>query len=186
MKQYLIVGLGNPGSKYNGTRHNIGFDVLDYMGAKFNVDFISERYGLFGSFKLKGRTIFLLKPSTFMNLSGKSVRYHLNQINNNLTNLLVVSDDLHFPFGVIKCRRKGSDGGHNGHKDIISTLQTSDYSRVKFGIGDQFKRGLQSNYVLDRWSDLEKESLKNLIMKTTDLITTFCLEGVDKTMKKFN
>lgn len=186
MQKYLIVGLGNPGLEYESTRHNVGFEILDYLGIKFDVDFNLHKHGLLGSFKLKGREIFLLKPNTFMNASGKSVRYHLNLINNKLTNLLVVADDLHLPFGVIKCRRKGSDGGHNGHKDIIQALNSSHYARLKFGIGNQFKTGMQSNYVLDNWSDNENQDLTNLFMKSSNLITTFCLMGIDETMKQFN
>ena len=186
MQKHLIVGLGNPGEEYSGTRHNVGFDIVDFLAQKFEASFSIEKHGLIAGFKYKGHNIFLLKPNTFMNLSGKSVRYHLNEKNISLTNLLVASDDLHLPFGIIKCKRKGSDGGHNGHKDIIETINTSNYARLKFGIGNQFRRGFQSNYVLGPWRETEKKILPDLISKSSDVIINFCLLGIDDAMKKNN
>ncbi len=186
MNKYLIVGLGNPGEEYQGTRHNIGFDIVDYVASKFEVEFRLERLGLIGSFNLKGRKIYLLKPSTFMNLSGKAIQYHLKINKIHINNLFVVSDDLHLPFGTIKCKRKGSDGGHNGHKNIIECLQKPTYSRLKFGIGNDFKKGYQSNYVLSPWSNEENLTLRCLVKKSLNLIVDFCLLGIEETMKNNN
>ena len=186
MKKYLIVGLGNPGDKYQGTRHNIGFDIVDYLAAKFELKFSLVRFGLISSLTLKGRKVYLLKPSTYMNLSGKSIKYHLDTNKISFNNLFVVSDELHLPFGIIKCRRKGSDGGHNGHKNIIECLQSSNYSRLKFGIGNEFKKGDQSNYVLNYWSDDQNLALNDLIIKSSNIIIDFCLFGIEDTMKNNN
>tara|TARA_B100000902_G_C27115767_1_gene816000 strand:+ start:382 stop:942 length:561 start_codon:yes stop_codon:yes gene_type:complete len=186
MKKYLIVGLGNLGEEYQGTRHNIGFDIVDYLASKFEVAFRLERFGLIGSFNLKGRKVYLLKPSTFMNLSGKSIKYHLNLNKININNLFVVADDLHLPFGTIKCKSKGSDGGHNGHKNIIECLQGSTYSRLKFGIGNNFQKGHQSNYVLSPWSNEQNLVLRDLVIKSSNLIVDFCLSGIEETMKNNN
>jgi|TARA_B100002052_G_C15825263_1_gene572569 PTH1 family peptidyl-tRNA hydrolase len=186
MNKYLIVGLGNPGEEYKGTRHNIGFDIVDYFASKFEAKFKVERFGLISSFSLKGRKLYLLKPSTFMNLSGKAIQYHLRINKVNINNLFVVSDDLHLPFGTIKCKKKGSDGGHNGHKNIIECLQDSTYSRLKFGIGNDFKKGHQSNYVLSPWSNEESLTLRELVKKSSDLILDFCLLGIEETMQNNN
>ena len=186
MNKYLIVGLGNPGEEYQGTRHNIGFEIVDYLSSRFEVTFKSERFGLIGSFNLKGRKVYLLKPSTFMNLSGKSIKYHLQANRININNLFVVADDLHLPFGTIKCKKKGSDGGHNGHKNIIECLQSSTYSRLKFGIGNNFKKGHQSNYVLSTWSNEQNFALSDLVLKSANLIVNFCLFGIEDTMKNNN
>ena len=186
MNKYLIVGLGNLGDEYQGTRHNIGFDILDYLAAKFETKFKLERLGLIASFSLKGRKVYLLKPSTFMNLSGKSIQYHLKINKININNLFVVADDLHLPFGVIKCKSKGSDGGHNGHKNIIEHLNLSTYSRLKFGIGNEFKKGFQSNYVLSPWSNQEHIKLRDLVIRSSNLIIDFCLLGIEDTMKNNN
>ena len=184
--KYLIIGLGNPGEEYIGTRHNIGFDILDYLSNQFQTDFTVDKYGSIANFKIKGRTVFLLKPSTFMNLSGKSVRYHLLANKIKIDNLLVVSDDLHLSFGTIRFKRKGSDGGHNGHKDIIEKLHQNTYPRLKFGIGNDFYQGQQSQYVLDKWSIQESELLNKLIVKCSNSIVTFCTLGIDEAMKEFN
>tara|TARA_B100000287_G_C20607198_1_gene770539 strand:- start:15 stop:575 length:561 start_codon:yes stop_codon:yes gene_type:complete len=186
MNKYLIVGLGNLGEEYQGTRHNIGFDIVDYLASKFEVAFKLERLGLIGSFNLKGRKVYLLKPSTFMNLSGKSIKYYLNLNKIKINNLFVVADDLHLPFGTIKCKRKGSDGGHNGHKNIIECLQGSTYSRLKFGIGNNFQKGHQSNYVLSPWSNEQNLALRDLVIKSSNLIVDFCLLGIEETMKNNN
>tara|TARA_B100001113_G_C21083478_1_gene611000 strand:- start:382 stop:942 length:561 start_codon:yes stop_codon:yes gene_type:complete len=186
MNKYLIVGLGNPGEEYQGTRHNIGFDIVDDLASKFEAEFRLERFGLISSFSLKGRKVYLLKPSTFMNLSGKAIQHHLKINKININNLFVVSDDLHLPFGTIKCRRKGSDGGHNGHKNIIECLKASSYSRLKFGIGNDFKKGHQSNYVLSPWSNEENIVLMDLIKKSSNFIEDFCLLGIEATMKNNN
>ncbi|MAZ58212.1 MAG: aminoacyl-tRNA hydrolase [Flavobacteriales bacterium] len=186
MDKLLIVGLGNPGVGYQETRHNIGFKIIDYLADKFDLIFKNQKHGLISSFQYKGRTITLMKPSTFMNLSGKAVRYHLVKNKIKITNLLIVSDDLHLPFGSIKVKRKGSDGGHNGHKDIIDKLESSNYSRLKFGIGNDFLVGKQSNYVLDMWSEKECDVLNNLIEKSSKAVLSFCTVGIELTMKNFN
>ena len=186
MNKFLVVGLGNPGEEYAGTRHNIGFAILDHLSLKFKSTFNLERYGFITNFKTKGRNIFLLKPSTFMNLSGKSVRFHLAAHKIPMSNLLIISDDLHLAFNTIKLRRKGSDGGHNGHKDIIEKLNSSNYARLKFGIGNNFHKGNQSKYVLEKWSKIELENLNSLVVKASNTIISFCTVGIDNTMKEFN
>ncbi|MAQ70379.1 MAG: aminoacyl-tRNA hydrolase [Flavobacteriales bacterium] len=186
MNKLLIVGLGNPGLDYQETRHNIGFKIVDYLAENFDVPFENQKYSLTSSFKHKGRIITLMKPSTFMNLSGKAVRYHLDKNKIRINNLLIISDDLHLPFGSIKIKRKGSDGGHNGHKDIIEKLDSSNYSRLKFGIGNDFLVGQQSNYVLDIWSEAERDLLNNLIDKSSKAVLSFCTAGIELTMKNFN
>lgn len=186
MDKFLIVGLGNPGLDYQETRHNIGFKIIDYLSVKFNLCFENQKNGLVTSFQYKGRTIILIKPSTFMNLSGKAVRYHLAHHKIKTINMLIISDDLHLPFGTIKLKRKGSDGGHNGHRDIIEKLNSTNYSRLKFGIGNNFLVGQQSKYVLDVWSENESNLLNNLIIKSSEAILSFCALGAEATMKNFN
>ena len=186
MNKFLIVGLGNPGENYKETRHNIGFKILDHLADQFVISWNNDKHGLICFFQHKGRKIYLLKPSTFMNLSGKAVRYHLAQQNIKIANLLVVSDDLHLPFGKIKIKRKGSDGGHNGHKDIIEKLNQNNYSRLKFGIGNDFPAGSQSDYVLDKWSEAEIKLLDDLIIISSNTVLSFCTSGPDQTMKHFN
>ncbi len=186
MNKFLIVGLGNPGKEYEETRHNIGFKILNHLAEQFTASWNNEKHGLISLFQHKGRKIYLLKPSTFMNLSGKAVRYYLAQQNIKIDNMLVVSDDLHLPFGKMKIKRKGSDGGHNGHKDIIEKLNQNNYSRLKFGIGNDFSIGSQSDYVLDQWSETEIELLNNMIIKSSNIIISFCTSGIDQTMKNFN
>jgi len=186
MDKFLIVGLGNPGLDYQETRHNIGFKIIDYLVKKFDLIFENQQHSLISSFQHKGRKIILMKPSTFMNLSGKAVRYHLVKNKIKINNLLVISDDLHLPFGTVKIKRKGSDGGHNGHKDIIEKLESNHYSRLKFGIGNDFLVGQQSNYVLDVWSEKERSLLNNLIDMSSQAVLSFCTLGVESTMKNFN
>jgi len=186
MNKLLIVGLGNPGDIYQKTRHNIGFEILDYLAQTKQLIFKIQKYGELCEFKLKGRRVYLLKPLTFMNLSGQAIRYHLQYNKISIDNLLIISDDLHIPFGTIKLRRRGSDGGHNGHKDIIAKLETDNYCRLKFGIGSEFKEGQQSNYVLDKWTSLELNSLNSLILESSKAVLNFCHLGIDDTMKKFN
>ena len=186
MEKFLIAGLGNPGEKYTGTRHNIGFSILNCLADKFKLSFNSEKNGHIAIWKFKGRTIYLLKPSTFMNLSGKAVRYYLDKYKIQIDNLLIISDDLHLPSGVIKMKRKGSDGGHNGHKDIIEKLATTCYPRLKFGIGNNFLKGKQSNYVLDPWNKDELEMINSSIRNSIHAICDFCWRGIDEAMKNYN
>jgi PTH1 family peptidyl-tRNA hydrolase len=186
MEKFLLIGLGNPGEKYYNTRHNIGFRIVEALSSSFESTFILEKHGHLAQCKIKGRQVFILKPNTFMNLSGQAVRYYLKLKKIKLDNLLVIADDLHLPFGTIKIRRKGSDGGHNGHKDIIHKLSTSNYCRLKFGIGLNFKSGQQSNYVLNSWTEEEEKMLTNFINVSVNAIINFCTLGVDQTMAEFN
>lgn len=186
MKKYLIVGLGNIGEKYADTRHNIGFKVLDAFAEQENLIFETQKLGDLAAFKLKGKTLIFLKPSTYMNLSGKSVLYWLTKEKIPLENLLVITDDLNLPFGNIRLKTKGSDGGHNGLKDIQETLQTTNYNRFRFGISDSFSKGRQVDYVLGEWSTEESEKLKERLDTSVKLIKSFVLEGINIAMNKYN
>jgi PTH1 family peptidyl-tRNA hydrolase len=157
--KYLIVGLGNPGGKYAETRHNIGFKVLDHIAKLGEADFETDRLGDIARVKFKGRTLILLQPSTFMNLSGKAVNYWMMQEKIPVERLLIVTDDLALPFGKLRMKGKGSDGGHNGLKDIIATLNSSKYPRLRFGVGNEFSQGKQVDYVLGEWDQTERETL---------------------------
>lgn len=186
MKKYLIVGLGNPGSEYENTRHNIGFKVLDALASASNIFFKSERYADVAELKVKGRTFVLVKPNTFMNLSGKAVRYWLDSHKIPQENLLVVTDDLALPYGTLRMRLKGSDGGHNGLNDIINVLQTSVFTRLRFGIGSEFSKGRQVDYVLGEWDETESKDLKKHIDRAAEMVVSFGLAGPNNTMNKFN
>lgn len=184
--KYLIVGLGNIGTEYANTRHNIGFDVLDALAGASNTVFKTERYGDIANVKFKGRNLVLLKPSTYMNLSGKAVRYWMEKEKIGLENVLVITDDLALPLGTLRLRGKGSDGGHNGLKNIQEILGTNKYSRLRFGIGSDFSRGQQVDFVLGKWSEEEVTQLKSLIDKSIDCIHSFATIGLDRTMSNFN
>lgn len=186
MKKYLIVGLGNIGEKYADTRHNIGFKVLDAFAEQENLIFVTQKLGDLATFKLKGKMLIFLKPSTYMNLSGKSVLYWLTKEKIPLENLLIITDDLNLPFGNIRLKTKGSDGGHNGLKDIQETLQTTNYNRFRFGISDSFSKGRQVDYVLGEWSTEESEKLKERLETSVKLIKSFVLEGINIAMNKYN
>lgn len=186
MKKYLIVGLGNIGEKYKNTRHNIGFKILDHLVAKESLTFETVKLGDVTTYKFKGRTFILLKPSTYMNLSGKSVLYWLTKEKIPLENLLVITDDLNLPFGSIRLKTKGSDGGHNGLKDIQDKLNTTKYNRFRFGISDAFNKGRQVDYVLSEWSEDEKEKLPERLDKSVELIKSFGTAGIINTMNSFN
>ena len=186
MKKYLIVGLGNIGSKYENTRHNIGFKILDEIAVKENVVFESQKLGAITKFRFKGRTFILLKPTTFMNLSGKAVKYWLGKEKIPLENLLIICDDLNIPFGTIRLKSKGSAGGHNGLKDICDSLQTQNYSRFRFGVSDEFKKGNQVDYVLGEWNVEETDKLPERLEKSYDLVKSFGTAGMANTMSEFN
>lgn len=186
MKKYLIVGLGNIGEKYENTRHNIGFKVLDYFANKEDLVFETKKLGDLTTYKLKGRTFILLKPNTYMNLSGKAVLYWLTKEKIPLENLLVITDDLNLPFGSIRLKTKGSDGGHNGLKDIQEKLNTTKYNRFRFGISDAFGKGRQVDYVLGEWTQEEDNQLKERLEKSIELIKSFALAGINNTMNAFN
>ena len=184
--KYLIVGLGNPGAQYENTRHNIGFDVLNKLAKDSEVSFKVDRFCEKTEIKYKGRTIILIKPTTFMNLSGKAVQYWLQKEKIPVERLLVISDDLALPFGKLRLKPKGSDGGHNGLKDIQSVLQTSLYSRLRFGVGSEFVRGRQSDFVLGKWSDDEFQQLEQRVELCVEFIKSFTTIGVSMTMSALN
>ncbi len=186
MKKFLIVGLGNIGEKYTNTRHNIGFKVLDALAQKEDLTFQTQKLGDLTSFRFKGRTFILLKPSTYMNLSGKAVQYWLTKEKIPQENLLVITDDLNLPFGNIRVKTKGSDGGHNGLKDIQNTLQTTKYNRFRFGISNEFSKGRQVDYVLGEWTDEENQKLSERLEKSVELIKSFGTAGINNTMNTFN
>tara|TARA_R110002049_G_scaffold65035_1_gene171001 strand:- start:141298 stop:141927 length:630 start_codon:yes stop_codon:yes gene_type:complete len=186
MEKYLIVGLGNIGEKYENTRHNIGFKVLDYFASQEALIFETQKLADVATYKLKGRTFIFIKPNTYMNLSGKAVQYWLTKENVPLENLLVITDDLNLPFGSIRVKTKGSDGGHNGLKDIQDKLNTTSYNRFRFGISDAFSKGRQVDYVLGEWTDEETEKLKERYKVSAELIKSFALAGVNNTMNAFN
>lgn len=186
MKKFLIVGLGNIGEKYHNTRHNIGFKILDFFSSKEEVTFETVKLGDRAVYKLKGRTFILLKPSTYMNLSGKAVKYWLEKEKIPLENLLVITDDLNLPFGTLRLKTKGSDGGHNGLKDIQDKLNTTKYNRFRFGISNVFSKGRQVDYVLGEWTVEEREKLDERLTKSTEVIKSFGLSGMNNTMNSFN
>ena len=183
--KYLIVGLGNIGAEYAETRHNIGFKVLDALAASDAV-FTPERYGAIARLKYKGRTLILLKPSTYMNLSGKAVAYWVKQEKIPMENLLVVTDDLALPYGTIRIRGKGSDGGHNGLKSINALLGTTEYARMRIGIGNDFARGAQVDYVLSEWTHEEKEAMPERLAAAGEAIKSFATIGLERTMNLHN
>ncbi len=184
--KYLIVGLGNIGPEYEDTRHNSGFNVLDAFAKASNAVFEKKRYGAVAEVRLKGRTLVLLKPSTYMNLSGDAVRYWIQQEKIELEDLLVIVDDLALPFGTLRLRGQGSDGGHNGLKNINAALGTMNYARLRFGIGNAFPRGQQIDYVLGCWTGEEKEKMPELLQRSIDIIQGFVLLGLAKTMSFYN
>ena len=186
MKKFLIAGLGNIGPKYENTRHNIGFKILDELAAKQEAVFTTQKLGDIAQFRYKGRTFVLLKPSTYMNLSGKAVNYWLQKEKIPVENLLVVTDDLNLPFGTLRLKTKGSDGGHNGLKDIQTQLNTTKYNRFRFGISAEFSKGQQIDYVLGEWSEEELKELSERLKKSAELILSFATAGVSNTMNSFN
>jgi PTH1 family peptidyl-tRNA hydrolase len=184
--KYLICGLGNPGTEYEHTRHNIGFSVLDALAHTNQADFESVRYGWMSNFRLKGRNIILLKPNTYMNLSGKAIQYWMQAEKIPLENMLVVTDDLALPFGTLRMRAKGSDGGHNGLKSIQECLGTTNYARLRFGIGSEFAKGHQVNYVLNKWNTDEDLALSERLNQCCEFIKSFATIGATLTMSQFN
>jgi PTH1 family peptidyl-tRNA hydrolase len=186
MKKFLIVGLGNIGSEYANTRHNIGFKVLDYIANQEGISFQSVKLGDVAELKIKGRTLLLLKPNTYMNLSGKAVNYWMEKEKIEKENLLVITDDLNLAFGTFRIKTKGSDGGHNGLKNIQLVLNSTEYPRFRFGISDAFKKGKQVDYVLGEWDDTEKETLKVRLELCTEIIKSFALAGLNTTMNLYN
>ena len=184
--KYLIVGLGNIGAEYAGTRHNIGFKVLDALAEASNAVFTTARYGDVAEVKYKGRTLLLLTPSPYMNLSGKAVRYWLAAEKLGVEHLLVISDDIALPFGTLRLRPKGSAGGHNGLKNIAELLGTEEFARMRFGIGGDFPRGHQVEYVLGEWTDEERQAMPERLKLFVDAIRSFVTQGCALTMNFFN
>lgn len=184
--KYLIFGLGNIGIDYANTRHNIGFKVLDALAGASNISFTDNRYSFSAEYKFKGRTYLLIKPTTYMNLSGKAVNYWLQKEKVSVENMLVILDDIALPFGTLRLKKKGSDGGHNGLKHINETLGHHNYARLRFGIGDDFSKGRQVNYVLGEWSKEELLDLPERLDKCIEIINSFGTIGIDRTMNLFN
>lgn len=185
-KKFLIVGLGNIGAEYVNTRHNIGFKILDHLAKKESLSFETVKLGALAEYKFKGRTFLLLKPNTYMNLSGKAVKYWMDKENIPLENLFVITDDLNLSFGTIRIKPKGSDGGHNGLKNINLILSTNQYTRFRFGISDEFKKGQQVDYVLGDWDTIEKEKLPERLEVASEIIKSFGTAGLENTMTTFN
>jgi PTH1 family peptidyl-tRNA hydrolase len=184
--KYLIVGLGNIGEGYKDTRHNIGFTVLDAMALASNISFMDRRYGAVCEIKYKGRDLFLLKPSTYMNLSGNAVNYWLKKGNIPLENMLVIVDDIALPLGSIRMRPKGSDGGHNGLAHISNILATNEYARIRIGIGNSFRKGKQVDFVLGKWDLIEKKFMEERTDIVVEMIRSFAFAGIELTMTTFN
>ena len=184
--KFLIVGLGNIGAKYESSRHNIGFKALDFIAEQSNAFFTEEKYGDISSFKYKGKNIYLLKPNTFMNLSGLAVRYWLTKLKIDVKNLLVVTDDLNLDVGNLRMKKNGSDGGHNGLKDIQQTLSSSQYPRLRIGVGNNFPKGKQIDYVLGEWTEEEDLVLNQKMKIINEMVLSFCFAGIENTMNDFN
>ncbi len=186
VKKYLIAGLGNIGPNYTGTRHNIGFQILDHLATKQQFGFNTQKLGDMGTFRIKGRQILCLKPSTYMNLSGKAVKYWMEKEKIPQEQLLVVTDDINLPFGTLRLKTSGSDGGHNGLKDIQGSLQTMAFNRLRFGVGAGFEKGRQADFVLSSWNDEEFAQLLERLDRANELILSFVLAGVSLTMNQYN
>ncbi|CAN5443366.1 aminoacyl-tRNA hydrolase [soil metagenome] len=195
MEKYLIAGLGNIGDEYQNTRHNIGFNVADALAAALQKEedksnsiklFSSDRYATVNQSRFKGNRLTIIKPTAFMNLSGKAVNYWMQEEKVPFKNLLVVTDDLALPYGTLRLKKKGSDGGHNGLTDIIATLNTNEFARLRFGIGNEFAKGRQVNYVLGKWSEEEQKILAERIDQCVKIVKSFVGIGVDRTMSEFN
>jgi len=184
--KYLIAGLGNIGQEYAHTRHNIGFDILDALAGASNISFKDKRYGFVSELKYRARTYVLLKPSTYMNLSGNAVRYWLRKEKLPLENLLVVVDDIALPFGTLRLRARGGDAGHNGLNHIQTILGTSGYARLRFGVGNEFYPGQQVDYVLSGWTEEQEKVLPERIEMAGEIIKSFGVIGLQRTMNAYN
>lgn len=184
--KYLIVGLGNIGEEYARTRHNVGFDVLDELADQSKLEFKDQRYGAVCTYKFKSRQFILLKPNTYVNLSGRAINYWLQKEKIKISNLLVIVDDLALPFGTLRLKTKGGDAGHNGLKSIQETLNTGNYSRLRFGIGAEFSKGQQVDFVLGKWTAEEKPTLEARKKTAIDIIKAFGTIGASMAMNQFN
>jgi len=185
-ESYLVVGLGNIGPEYSKTRHNMGFMVLDAWSQASNTAFNTIRYGDVAEIHLKGRTVYLLKPSTYMNLSGNAVRYYLQKLPIPTDRLLVICDDINLPFGKLRMRKNGSDGGHNGLKNIAECLETENYARIRMGVGHEFSTGAQADYVLGNLSEEEMKEMDNLSEKVIQGVKDWIFVGADRAMNVLN
>ena len=185
-KKFLIVGLGNIGEKYKNTRHNIGFDIVDQLAIKLNSTLSSAKYGEVLKTKYAGKQIILLKPNTFMNLSGKAVLYWLKKEKIDVSNLIIIVDDLNLDFGISRLRKSGTDGGHNGLKDIANSLNSTKFTRLRFGIGNNYKKEKQVDFVLSKWNSEESDTLKNHLDKNVEIILSSLKKGLEFTMNKYN
>lgn len=186
MSKFLIVGLGNIGDEYAHTRHNIGFDILDFLAKEHELKFRSDRLADVAELKYKGKQLILIKPTTYMNLSGKAVNYWMQAEKIAIDNCLVLVDELALPFGKIRLGPKGSDGGHNGLRNIQEVLGTTNYPRLRFGINNEFGKGAQVNYVLGKWNDEEKKTLNDRIKLAADAVKAFAFAGLARCMNEFN
>ena len=184
--KYLIAGLGNIGPEYKNTRHNIGFQILDALAEASNISFSDKRYGFVAEYKFKARSFILLKPTTYMNLSGRAVHFWLQKEKIDINNLLVLVDDLALPFGTLRVRAKGGAGGHNGLENINQVLGRNDYARLRFGIGDNFHKGFQVDYVLSEWTKEEQKELPFKLDDCIEIIKSFGTIGTERTMNFFN
>lgn len=184
--KYLVAGLGNVGSEYHNTRHNIGFKILDAFARASNIDFQDKRYGFISEYRYKGRILFLLKPSTYVNLSGRAINYWLTKKSIPVENLLVVVDDISLHLGTVRMRPGGGDGGHNGLQNIINVLEYQDFARLRFGIGKDFPYGRQVGYVLGEWTDEEEKTLDDKIPVCLEMIRSFVMSGLEFTMNTYN
>ena len=184
--KYLIVGIGNKGAEYENTRHNIGFKIIEKTAEKIGASFKSANFGWLAEGKYKGRKVFLLKPDTYVNLSGNAVKFWMQKEHIPLENILVVTDDLALPFGTLRLKGKGSDAGHNGLKNIQAMLNTPNYARLRFGISSDFEKGRQVDYVIGEWDDAENEKLPERITFFSDAVLSFVFSGLNNTMNAFN
>src|SRR4029079_15388423 len=186
MNKYLIVGLGNIGLEYAGTRHNAGFEVVDALADKHEALFVQERHGALAKFRLKGKQVLLLKPSTYMNLSGKAVKYWMEKEDVSIENLLIIVDEVALPLNKNRLRKNWSAAGHNGLRSVEESLQTIDYPRLRFGIGNTYPKGMQVEYVLGKWNNDEVPLVKFKLAKTVEIVETFILAGIDTAMNQYN
>lgn len=186
MSRYLIAGLGNIGEEYKHTRHNIGFDIADALANKFETKFSTDRLAEIAEVKYKGRNVYIIKPTTYMNLSGKALLYWKNTLKIDLQNILVIVDEMAFPLGQFRIHPKGSNGGHNGLRNIEECLQTTEYPRLRFGIGNHFPKGKQVEYVLGKWKEEEWKIVQEKIPICVDAVLCFVFEGIQNAMNKYN
>lgn len=184
--KYLIVGLGNKGEEYANTRHNIGFKVVEELARRWEVSFSTASFGWAAKSKYRGRQVVLLKPDTYMNLSGKAVKAWAEKEHIPLSNILVIADDLALPFGTIRVKKKGSDAGHNGLKSIHQEIGTQEYPRLRFGISADFEKGRQVDYVLGEWTEEESEKLQERITKASEAVESFVFAGIENAMTAYN